>query len=518
MTLLPAQTGVPAETSHRDSLRVVGVTKHFGDVRANDGIDAVFAAGEIHGLLGENGAGKSTLIKILAGIQRPDSGRILLNDDELTLDDAAASRSSGIAVVHQQSALVPRLTIEENVTLAEGRLGRIDRGVGDRLVATAERLGFELDPRARVEDLTVGDRQRAEIARALMHDARFVILDEPTSVLAPRERVDLFELLAQLAAAGAGVILVTHRLEEALYQTSRVTVLRQGRVAGRAESAGALGEDELIAMMVGSFDEAPARTRPVDRSGEPVLRLRSVGGTLPSGRSLDGVDLDVHPGEILAVAGVEGNGQSELSAAMVGAWRPATGSVTLNGRPIDALARRERLELVGDIPDDDEEALVGELTVWENLALNQLSWASPPTPRRRGRARREAEELVRRYDIRTRSIDTPVRSLSGGNRRRTLLARELSKTPALVVAAYPTKGLDVRSCEQVKGWMRELSEQGSAIVYIGSDLEELLAVADRVAVIVRGSVAGVLDRSEATVEALGGLMLRSERQTAKPAV
>jgi simple sugar transport system ATP-binding protein len=407
---------------------------------------------------------------------------------------------------------VPRLTIAENVTLAEGRLGRLDADTGDRLVATAERLGFTLEPHRRVETLTVGDRQRAEIARALMHEARFVILDEPTSVLAPQERADLFELLAQLAGSGAGVVLVTHRLEEALQETHRVTVLRAGRVAGRAESAGSLSEADLIGMMVGSFPEAPARTRTVDRSGEPALRLESVGGVLPSGRRLDDVDLDVHPGEILAVAGVEGNGQSELSAAMVGAWVPDVGRVTVGGRALADLGHAERTALVGDIPDDDEEALIRDLSVWENLALRRLAWGDAPTPRRRAQARREAQELVARYDIRTPGIDALVSGLSGGNRRRTLLARELSKEPAVVVATYATKGLDVRSCEQVKGWMRAVADRGGAVVYIGSDLEEILAIADRVAVIVRGSIVGVLDRAEATVDRLGGLMLRSERE------
>jgi general nucleoside transport system ATP-binding protein len=507
MTPPQAQAGGPAE---RDALRVRGVVKHYGSVRANDGIDTEFAPGEVHGLLGENGAGKSTLIKILAGIVRPDAGEVTLGSERLELADPAGSRAAGIAVVHQQSALVPRLTIAENVTLLEGKLGRLGKEAGERLVASAERLGFTLDPRRRVESLTVGDRQRAEIARALMHEARFVILDEPTSVLAPRERADLFELLAQLASSGAGVILVTHRLEEALEETHRVTVLRSGRVTGRAESAGALSEADLIAMMVGSFPAAAPRTGAAERTGEPALKLSGVGGELPNGRRLDRVDLEVYPGEILAVAGVEGNGQSELSAALVGAWKPEVGAATVAGRPLASLDQEERVALIGDIPDDDEDALVPQLSIWENLALHRFSWSAAPTPRERARMRRSAADLVERFDIRTRGIDAPVSGLSGGNRRRALLARELSKEPAVVVATYATKGLDVRSCEQVKGWMRAVAERGGAVVYIGSDLEELLAIADRVAVLVRGSIVGVLDREEATVDRLGGLMLRSQ--------
>ena len=487
------------------TLNVSGLVKRFGPVHANDGIDVEFTAGEIHALLGENGAGKSTLIKILAGIYRPDEGTIEVSGRPVRIDSPSRARELGIAVVHQQSMLVPRLTVAENVTLQEGGLGRIDRSLAERLVESGKRLNFDLDLDAPVERLTLGERQRVEIARALMVDARFVILDEPTAVLAPAERADFFQLLTRLAAKGVGVVFVTHHLAEAIEHSRRITVLRLGQVVGRTDDTTELSESDLVRMMVGEVEfRGKVAAGPV---GADVLTLRGVSGAPPGGRRLEGVDVAVRSGEVLGVAGVEGNGQRELAAVLTGAWTPTEGSVELRGKPLNDYTPTERVQLVGDVPDDHALGTCDELSVWENIALSTMTWLEPRTPRNVRRFRESAKRLVREFDIRTPNVNTPVGRLSGGNRRRVVLARELSKKPAVAVLTFATKGLDVRSAEQVKQWTRQLAKDGAGVVYISSDLEELFDVSDRVAVLARGRVTGVLTAEEATTQRIGMLML-----------
>ena len=519
----------PVTAREASTLAVTGLHKHFGRVRANDGIDVTFRGGEVHALLGENGAGKSTLIKCLTGVYRPDSGHVEVDGQEVTIRDPADSRQCGIAVVHQSSTLISRLTLLENVVLQEGRLGRIPSELADRLVESGNRLGFSIDPRARVERLSVGDLQRAEIARAFMQEAWLVILDEPTAVLAPAERASLFDLFGSLTSQGVGVVFVTHHLAEALAESSRTTVLRAGRVVGRLESGHQVDERELVRLIVG--DDAPhpslvgdaaggplgapgapqtgggAAGDGADDAGETRVEVSGVSGAPLWGRALHDVDLTVRRGEVLGVAGVEGNGQRELSALLAGSWSPDSGSVLLDGRPLADYPPPERSKLVGDVPDDHFLATCSELSVWENLALGTFAWQEAPTPGRKALRRRSAADLVREFDIRTAGVTAAVRQLSGGNRRRVILARELSKHPALLVATYPTRGLDVRSAEQVRSWVRRLAEGGSSVVYMSTELEEIIEVSDRVAVMVRGRITGVL--SEAiTVGAIGNLMLQ----------
>lgn len=497
--------GAGAAGSAPPSLAVRGVCKRFGSVTANDRVDVTFAAGEVHGLLGENGAGKSTLVKVLAGIHQPDEGAVEVDGRSVTIDSPLAARALGVAVVHQQSTLVPRLTVLENAVLVEGGYGRVEPTLADRLVEAGERLGFEIDPHACVERLTPGQRQRVEIARALMHEARIVVLDEPTAVLAPAERRDLFAMLRRITSAGTGVVLVTHRLEEAIGECDRLTVLRAGRVVGRADEPGRLASRDLVRMLVGEIAFHTRTSRPV---GPPVLEASAVSGApVEGGRRLEGIDLTVCSGEVLGVAGVEGNGQRELAAALVGSWRPEEGSVCLRGREISAISAARRSALVADIPDEEELTVVAELAVWQNIALSRLCWQESPTPWARARARRRAAELVEAFGIRTPDVETPVGWLSGGNRRRVVLARELSKEPVLAVASYATKGLDVRSQEHVKDWMGRLAAAGAVVVYIASELEELFAVSDRIAVLARGRITGIVEADGFEAEAIGHLML-----------
>jgi simple sugar transport system ATP-binding protein len=483
--------------------------KRFGHFIANDSIDVTFHNGKIHALLGENGAGKSTFVKVLAGINVPEEGSIAINGDPVRLDSPRRARMQGIAVVHQSSSLVPALTVAENTMLLTDRLGPVDRSIRQEIVRTADALGFSIDPDARVDRLSVGQRQRAEIVRALLHEARLVILDEPTAVLAPQESDELFALLRRLATAGTGVVVVTHRLDEALTKCDRLTVLRGGRVVGASTDPSQMSENELINMLVGEIASYSRRARTV---GERVLQARGLAGSPAHGHRLNGLDLDVRAGEVLGIAGVEGNGQRELTSALVGAWQPEIGSVELDGRSIFEYTGRERAKLIADIPDDDGVAVLSHAPIWQNLALADLSWEKSPSPRQRKRQRGAAAQLVEQFEIKTESVDTLVGRLSGGNRRRVVLAREFTKNPRLVVASYATKGLDVRSVAMVKDWISRLAAQGAAVVYVASELEELHDISDRIAVMARGRVTGILPAASADSAEIGRLMLADQNR------
>jgi general nucleoside transport system ATP-binding protein len=493
-------------TGPEHALVVRGLAKHFGHVRANDGLDLEFAGSEMHAVLGENGAGKSTLIKILAGIYQPDAGEISMDGASLRLDAPAAARGAGICIVHQDSTLVPRLTVAENVVLQEGGLGRPRRDLADRLVESGKRLEFTLDPNARVETLTPGDRQRVEIARALMTDARFVILDEPTGVLAPQEKAAFFAVLESLARDGIGVVFVTHDIGEALRYSERLTVLRAGRVVGRPRRRSAeLDKQTVVQMMVGRIELDRHRGR--REQGDKLLTVSGLGGQVEDGHELDDVTFDVHAGEIVGIAGVEGDGQRELAAALTGAWTPERGSVRIFGRELREYSRAERSRMIADVPDDHLLATVNSISVWENFGIAHFSWDEAPTPMGKRRLKMRAREAVDQFRIRTPGVGAPVAQLSGGNRRRLVLARELSKNCRVAVLAFATKGLDVRSVDQMKEWTRRLADDGAAVVYITADLEEVLDVSDRIAVLAHGRVRGILDAGEADAMKIGQLML-----------
>lgn len=490
-------------------LRVEDLTKSFGRVRANDGVSLSFNLGEIHSLLGENGAGKSTLIKILAGVYQPDAGAIYTEGQAQSIRSPADSRRLGISVVHQRLELIPTLSVIDNVVLQEAGLGRINRReIGNRAQAVADRLGFTLDLRAKVGSLSVGARQRVEIVRALLAGGRLVILDEPTTILAPGEAAALFGLLKGLAEHGSAVVFVTHRLKEAIAHSDRVTILRQGRVVGRFGPDDELREEELVRMMVGDFSTSTGlRTAPPGSGFPEVLSIKAVTGAAPSGVRLAHIGLSLRQTEILGVAGVEGNGQADLAALVCGMWDPEEGTVLLDGRPLLDYSPAERGRLVADIPDSMTLAMAGELTVWENLGLRTMAWHARPSVRTRAQLREQAREQVAKFDIRTTSIETPVSMLSGGNQQRTIVARELSAAARVIVAAYPTRGLDVRSAALVKRWIRDLAQKGAGVVFISSDLEEIFDMSDRVAVMFHGRVVAVLDTARTTIGEVGQYMV-----------
>jgi len=486
------------------------VTKRFGAVVANTGIDLAIEEGEIHCLLGENGAGKSTLMNVLYGTLRPDSGSIVLDGLPVELHSPRDAIARGIGMVHQHFALVPTLTVADNVMLGFERLrdGWLDRRTArDAVLAMVAKYGLEADPDALVGDLPVGVQQRVEIMKALERDAELVILDEPTAVLRPQEAEQLFEILTALRASGRSIVFITHKLHEVRRIADTVTVLRRGRVAGSA-SPGA-SESELASLMVGQEVALGIQKGPAPL-GPPVLRIEDL-WVLPS-RGLDAagsVSFEIRAGEILTVAGVQGNGQTELVETLVGLRRPLSGTVVLAGEAITGLATHGVLARgVGYVPEDRRRVgLVADLPVYENLVLDVFTrspFASGIRLRRKA-IREHAERLVAEFDIRTPSIDARTGTLSGGNQQKVLLARELSRPLKLLVAAEPTRGLDVAASQFVHRRIVEARDAGAAVLVVTSDLDEAVGLGDRVAVINSGGIVDIVPPTTAR-EAFGVLM------------
>ena len=494
-----------------------GITKRFGAVVANDGVDFDLAAGEIHGLLGENGSGKTTLISILYGLVRPDAGEIALAGRPLALRGPTDALRAGIAMIPQRFRLVPTLSVAENVALGleprGRRQGRMLREVGGRLLELAGRYGLGVDPEARVESLSMGERQRVEILRALYHDSRVLLMDEPTSVLTPGEVEELFAMIRRMASdEGRTVVLVTHKLREVIGLADRMTVLRLGRKAGTFAAAEATPA-RLVEAMMGERASAAnvavaTRTPRAGPRAALVLAVKGLcvrpaaGETLVS-RELRGVAFEVAAGEVYGVAGVEGNGQWELELALSGLIAPSAGEVRVLGSP--GLPR----DRMAYIPSDSQQwGILRELSVAENLLLPETAAGSGW---RRAAARRPAALAVVARDIERYRIVPPdpgsrARALSGGNAQKLVLARELGRNPVLVLAAQPTAGLDVASAAFVRAELRRAADRGAAVVVISSDLDELLELADRIAVMYHGALQGEWPAAAATVAELGAAM------------
>ena len=469
------------------------ITKRFGTVVANDGISLTVQAGEILCLLGENGAGKSTLMNLLFGVTRPDAGALAIDGRAAVFDSPQDAIRAGIGMVHQHFALVPTLTVAENVALGDepaGRLGWLDRrAAADDVRRLSDEYGLAVPPEALVGDLSVGLQQRVEIIKALRRDAQLLILDEPTAVLTPQESERLFGVMRRLRDSGRSVIFISHKLREVRSVADRIIVIRRGRVVGTP--ARDASEAELAAMMVGRPVELLA-AKPGAAPGATVLRLGRV--VLRPGAG--GIDLDVRAGEIVALAGVQGNGQAELVDLLTGRRRPAAGAIELRSDDIAGRSTREILAKgVGYIPEDrDRDGLVGDLSVTENLILD--TYHAPPFSRRAhlrlGRIADHADTLMRQFDIRAASAASAAGTLSGGNAQKLVLARELSRALGLLVAVEPTRGLDIGSVEFVRRRILEARAGGTAIVLVSSDLDEIVALADRIAVLYRGDVVGIV--------------------------
>ncbi|WFE21515.1 ABC transporter ATP-binding protein [Solwaraspora sp. WMMD937] len=513
------------------------MSKRYGPVVACDAVDLAVRPGEIHGLLGENGAGKSTLMKILLGLVHRDAGSIRRDGEPVEIDTPQRAADLGLGMVHQHFSLIDPLTVWENVIMGDN--GRVDKGAACAQVEqVAQRYGLPIDPMARVDRLSAGERQRVELIKCLRRDPSVLILDEPTSVLTQAESAELFTVLRRVVQAeNRAVILISHKLAEIVAATDQVTVLRRGAVVfhgptaqttpqllarqmvGREVSLRA--ESAALGMLpVERTGDQPAGDRPAgqpaDRPAEPatagsppVLRLRDITVLLGELRILDALNLDVAPGEIVGLYGVEGNGQATLGDLLSGLLVPDSGTVEIGGEPVD-LERAGALHTagLGIVPEDRHRSgVVLDMTIAENLVMKSLAGVSGTGGvLSRRRIQQIARQRMTEFNIVAPSPDTPVRSLSGGNQQRVVLARELSAGPRVLIAAQPTHGLDVGAIEDMYVRLRQAAAEGVAVLLISTELEEVMALSDRVAVISSGRIVGVLDPAEATAERLGMLV------------
>jgi general nucleoside transport system ATP-binding protein len=502
------------------AIAAVGVTKRFPGVVANNRVTFQANVGEVHALLGENGAGKTTLCNVLTGLYRPDEGELRVGGAPARFRSPRDAYAAGIFMVHQQLRLVESMTVAENVVLGWSRASRVrfsPRQVEREVAASAQRFGIDVNPRARVWQLSLGERQRVEILKALYRGARILILDEPTSVLTPQEADHLFASVREMAASGGTVVFISHKLPEVLAVSGRVTILRRGTAVATVDVAGTSGTD-LARLMVGHelVDTAAAAgngrpARPQLTAGPAVLELAGVcvHGDLGT-EALREVSLSVRGGEILGIAGVAGNGQLELAEVIAG-LRPADrGTITIDGRRLPAGDARAAIARgVGYIPEDRLGTGVSpNLTIAENLILKSYRDAANragPVVRMR-KATRDAQALMERFDVRAPGPKTLVRQLSGGNVQKVLLARELSSSPRVLVAASPTRGLDVAATQDVRRILAETAARGVGVLLISEDLDEIRAMADRIAVLYEGRVAGVMAAADASLHRLGLLM------------
>ena len=493
-----------------------GITKRFPGVLANENINFDVRAGEIHALLGENGAGKSTLMKILYGLYQCDSGEILVNEHATKIKSPTDALRQGIGMIHQHFQLVPVFTVAENIALglpsSRGIVLDLDV-VGRRVKELSERYGLIVDPNALVWQLAVGQQQRVEILKALYRQAALLILDEPTAVLTPQEVDELFVTLRRLKEVGHSLIFISHKLHEVMAISDRVTVLRDGHVVGSAKTLETSAK-ELARMMVGrevvsKWDKLPTK------SSEVVLRVDKLSARNDKGlAAVKNLSLDVRAGEIVAIAGVSGNGQRELAETIVGLRRAEGGKVTVCGQDLTNRAPVNVIDAgVAFIPEERMTmGVIRDFTVQENAILEMHG--CPPLARGVfldfGKIASHTKQLVREYDVKTPTLDTPVKSLSGGNIQKLIMARELTRQPKLLIAAQPTRGVDIGATEYIHKRLIEQRAQGTAILLISEDLDEVLAMADRVAVMYEGEIVGIVPPNT-PVDDLGLMMAGAKR-------
>jgi simple sugar transport system ATP-binding protein len=493
------------------SLELRGITKRFGSLTANDSIDLAVGDGEIHAILGENGAGKSTLMNIVYGLLSPDEGSISVDGKVVDINSPLDALAAGIGMVHQHFMLIPVFTVAENIVLGHEKTkgpGLLDlEAARKEILRVSAEFNFDIDPDALVEDLPVGLQQRVEIIRALIYDAKVLILDEPTAVLTPQETDELLRNMKKLKANGTSIVFITHKLREVKEAADKITIIRRGKVVGTASPSAS--QEELASLMVGrpvSLDvEKKAPTL-----GKVMLDVKNLNISDHTGRSLvKNVSFELRTGEILAVAGVQGNGQSELAEAIVGLQEHVHGTISLDGVDITKASVREALHSgIAFVPESrEEDGLIGSFSIEENLILDLHDlppYAKGPviSPTI---VSQEAEKRVTEFDIRTQSAKDSASSLSGGNKQKVVLARELSRPVKLVVASQPTRGLDVGSIEFVHERIIAERDSGRAVLLFSTELDEVSALADRIAVMYRGEFIAIVPANTSR-EDLGLLM------------
>jgi ABC-type uncharacterized transport system ATPase subunit len=504
-------------------LELAGITKRYGDLLAVDTVSLTVAPGEVVAMLGENGAGKSTLMKVVYGLVRPDAGTIAVDGRPVDIGSPRDAMGAGIGMVTQEFSLVETMTVAENVALSSVGLGRVDvRRNRQRVMEAMDRLGVHIEPDRLVSTLSIGERQRVEIVKALFHDCRVLILDEPTAVLTPQDVRALFATVERLRGAGLGVLFVSHKLREVAEISDRVVVLRRGQLVGERVTSEVRAE-ELAGLMMGSVTARPADEETAaavglspqavasapDRSageGPVVLELAGVTVTEADRTMLDELSLTVRAGEIVGIAGISGNGQTELMDVLAGTRPVTSGRVRVGDTDITHAPVAARLAAgLGRLTEDRRGSVVPALSVEQNLVLEDLDAFSRRGRLDRAAIRAHAEKLIERFAIRARPTD-PVSSLSGGNMQKVLLARALARQPRALVVAHPTRGLDIGAYQYVHAQLAELRDAGTGVLVISEDLDELHALCDRIGVLFRGSLVDVLDAGDATADRLGAMM------------
>jgi len=490
-----------------NAVEMHNITKTFGDLTANNQVNFTVAEGEIHALLGENGAGKTTLMRILYGLYQADSGEIYLHDHKVEISSPNDAIKCGVGMVTQHFTLVSNLTVTENLLMSErkGFLLNIPDG-RERILTTAKKFGIPIQPDTLVKHLSVGEKQRVEIFKALFRNARVLIMDEPTAVLVPQEIDQLMETLQNLRSQGFAIIFISHKLNEVMTICDRITVLRDGEMIGTVNKKD-VTQEELAKMMVGRETFGISRESRKEEQQQIILDVKDLSAIDKKGHlALNNISFNIKKGEILGVAGVSGNGQSELAQALSGMLKPKSGSVLFKGKEISKCTPAEIIKVgIGRIPEERNTSVVNEMTVAENIVMEHIDEFTDNGLINKRKIMEICEKLIADFNIKAKPGDR-IRTLSGGNMQKALLARVLYRKPELIIVSQPTRGLDVGATEYIRLKLLEQAKMGAAVLLFSEDLDEIFALSDRIAVIYEGRIMDIIPSTKATVEQVGLLM------------